>query len=805
MNYSVYVGFGFHVNCYHSYRGDTRDELGFGGDIRTIRHIIHTLNLCNTEGIPVKGTWDFESAYSLEQILPQYAPDIIEEVRMRMKLYGDENILMGYNNGALSAMTEDEFMASVQWAVENDQGSGLKDIFGACERMIRPQEMMFTPSQARLYQKAGIKAVCLYYSCVSFDAFRTIIPQLTLEQAFNPLTYSYKSGSVTILPTYSHADVMDAGGLRHFVMDLHDKQEKGDIRNDVFLFVNMDADSFLWEPFPVPERMKRLPCFGGLEGLIREIADLPFVKFTTPGEYLKAHKSVGEIFFGEDVADGNFSGYASWSEKPFNRLIWTRLERSRMYAKLHENQKAPSFEDRVRLLSTTHFGLASPVLNLTREQRALELSEIMIQKEEETLRAKWEQKEHKVKEHEVWIKNINASSLIGTQLILDRGFCTDINSLKVKGKHLVNYLVVATDTWEDESVRGIYLLCRFENIKRKYKLHFKVKTDVEQCREENSDFIPETLLEDEKGFKLCCNVKTGMPEFYTADGKLLAKWSSRISYDDRSYCFHFFVMEGEPGIYLLSKIKYPYTGERELAASQAFNLGRCFDRNWKEAVPMELTLALDDTAVIEKRNFMEDTSSYPISDFWETFWQNRNMDSFNHQLTGGVLAVHDEKRGLVLAHARQVCGSMAHCPMRLKSIGEKSIVSINPFGTYDGKQRYYPTKGNGSVAELYEAVMPQAGSLAPAYNGASELCIQQISDYYCEAKQNDVQAFADGCVVYAVNGAIKRFRDDNVILHQPKTIDVDRKKLPLLSAIRGKKSSFIRSVIRFLQNIKRFT
>ena len=48
-----------------------------------------------------------------------------------------------------------------------------------------------------------------------------------------------------------------------------------------------------------------------------------------------------------------------------------------------------------------------------------------------------------------------------------------------------------------------------------------MKTDVEQCREEKSDFIPEILLEDEKGFKLCCNVKTGMPEFYTVDGKLL--------------------------------------------------------------------------------------------------------------------------------------------------------------------------------------------------------------------------------------------------------------------------------------------
>ena len=848
MDYSVHVGFGFHVNCYHSYRGDTCDELGFGSDIRTIRHIIHTLNVCNAEGIPVKGTWDFENAYSLEKILPQYAPDIIEEVRMRMKLYGDENILMGYNNGAMSAMTEDEFMASVKWAVTNEHGSGLKDIFGTCENIIRPQEMMFTPSEAELYQKAGIEAVCLYYSCVSFDAFRTIVPQLTLEQAYNPITYSYKNGSITILPTYSHADVMDAGGLRRLVTDLHDKQEKGDIQNDVFLFVNMDADSFLWEPFPVPERMKKLPCFGGIEGLIREISDLSYIRFDTPGAYLKGHKPVGKVFFGEDVADGNFSGYSSWSEKPFNRLIWTRLERTRMYARLYGNQESPSFEDRVRLLSTTHFGLASPVLNLTREQKAFELSEVMMQKEEEALRIKWEQKKHKVREHEVWIKNVNASSLIGTQLMLDKGFCTDISSLKIKGKRLLKFFAIATDTWEDGSVRCIYILCRFENIKRKYRLHFKVKSVTVPEIDNDNDLAHEILLEDAEGFRLCRNMKTGMPEFYTADGNLLAKWYSRINYDDKLYHFDkpkveqvkksgagkcisfsgeihlpkeeepgeyrfcFFIMEGESGIYLLSKIKYPYTMESELAASQAFNLGRCFDMAWNETVPMELTLALDDSAVIKKRNFMNDISGYHISDFWETFWENRNIDSFNHHLTGGMLAVHDEKRGIVLAHARQVCGSMAHCPMRLKSVGEKSIVSMNPFGTYDGKQRYYPTKGNGSVAKLYEAVMPQAASLAPAYNGATEMCIQQISDYYggddkklTNKRKQDIQAFADGCVVYAVNGAIRRFKDDNVTLHEPKTINVDKKKLPLIPTIRGKKSSLICSVIGFIKNIRNFT
>ena len=163
--HKVHVGFGFHVNCYHSYRGDTNDALGFGKDIRLIRYIIDTFDQWNKQGVPAKATWDFENAYSLEDILPKYAPDIIDNVRRRQAENGDENILMGYNNGAMSAMTDDEFLASVRWAVSNAHGSGLKDLFGSCEMIIRPQEVMFTPSNTTLYRKAGVKAVCLYYSC----------------------------------------------------------------------------------------------------------------------------------------------------------------------------------------------------------------------------------------------------------------------------------------------------------------------------------------------------------------------------------------------------------------------------------------------------------------------------------------------------------------------------------------------------------------------------------------------------------------------------------------------------------------
>ncbi|MDE5994440.1 MAG: hypothetical protein K2G60_02890, partial [Oscillospiraceae bacterium] len=209
--YKVHVAFGFHVNCYHSYRGDTADNLGFGSDIRIIRKIISTLDELNKDGIPVKGTWDCENFFSLEKILPEFAPDIIEGMKRRTLGNGDEQIIMGYSNGALAPMTEAELEASINLAVTNPEGSGLRDIFGKCEMLVRPQEVMFTPSQVPVYNRLGVKALCLYYSCVPFDAFRTIVPVLPDELAFNPLTYTYKGESMTILPTYNNSDICDAG------------------------------------------------------------------------------------------------------------------------------------------------------------------------------------------------------------------------------------------------------------------------------------------------------------------------------------------------------------------------------------------------------------------------------------------------------------------------------------------------------------------------------------------------------------------------------------------------------------------
>ena len=836
----VHVGFGFHVNCYHSYRGDTCDALGFGGDIRIIRHILDTLDDWNKKGVPVKGTWDFENAYSLEEILPKYAPDIIERVKVRQERNGDENILMGYNNGAMSAMTEEEFFASVNWAITNPYGSGLSDIFGSCERIIRPQEVMFTPSQAALYRKAGIEAVCLYYSCIPFDAFRTLIPQLPDEKAFNPLRYTYEGESITILPTYSNSDLMDAGSLRWLVTDLHGQQRRGMINRDVFVFINIDADSFLWEPLPVPKLLRRLPNFNGISGLIREVADLAFVRFDTPGGYLKGHEMAGEITFGEDVADGNFSGYASWAEKPFNRQIWSRLERARAYAAYRDARKmeGAAFEERVRLLSTTHFGLASPVMNIAREKKALELSARMLEKEGITAGETGQGTE---KTATIQLARKEPSELFGAQLSLDAGFCGDIRKLQVEGRRLISCTVMPMDTWEDGSVKTIYLLARLSKVAKTCTL----KLTVPEASEEQGE--PQALSGTEKrgalssgGLTLRVSKKTGFPVL--ADGKgTLARVRSWIDYDGRrvsfgrpvraklelggvgrglrfsgeihlpgelepgSYRFDFVESPAVDGLVCVSDVRYPYTFEDHEISSQASNLGRYSDVKWHQAAPMELTVRLADNAAVEKRNFMRAVSRYPLADFWTSFPENAKISSFNHQLTGGMLCVRDGERGLRVIHARQVLGSMAHCPMRLDVAGGLRQVSLNPFGTYFGAQRHYPTRGNGCVMALYNATMPQARSLAPAYNGARERGVQLFVSAPAsedEVSKRECNAFADGAVRLAESGGVHVFSGDNVTLHEAKKKTEQQEKLKAVTSSGMSPADMARMVGRYLSNMR---
>ena len=808
----IHVAYGFHVNCYHSYRGDTNDNLGFGSDIRIIRKILDTLTEFNEQGIPVKGTWDTENFFSLQKILPEYAPDIIEKMKERVNKYGDENIIMGYNNGALSAMTEDEFCESINLAITNEDRSGLEDIFGTCEKIVRPQEVMFTPSQVNLYNKLGIKALCLYYSCVPFDAFRTIVPKLSDEEAFNPVTYTYKGESMTIIPTYSNSDVCDAGCLRAWVKDLRQKQETGEINNDLFLFINMDADAIFWETIDLGKLTGKIANTDGIHGLVNEIADLPYIVFDTPGGYIKTHKPIGKIEFTHDTADGNFTGYASWSEKPFNRKVWTRIERARAMAKItsKSDKLSPSFKNRVLLLSTTHFGLATPVLNIQREKTALELSEKVIADEMLVM----------PKTEKTTIFNTSNSLLQCVQIEIKENV-SDISCMTINAKDLESFIAIPTA----DDCSSAYLMLKFKKNKKKYELEIGFDGEYKETTFKN-------LLETSR-VSLMFTPK-GKISFAQFDGKRIGDYDFLQSYitygkkkyefkntstsplslagngegvriqgeihlpkeiESGNYTFDFFKTDFSDAIFVRTSVKYPYTAETTSISTENSALGRYSDMQWKETVPFQITPKLDgDTSVI-KRNFMGDISSFRSQSFPECDEKNQKIDSFNHQLTGGFVGLYDENGGIVVANARQVLSSMAHCPMRLE---KDKTVRMNPFGTYYGNQRHHFSRGNDEILNAYTLVAAQGKSIAPSYNGCYETAVFGLypmsKEGLSDAEKSEICAFADGALITTPeNCSISLFTKDNITVHEITADGISEKDLksPVLTGISGNLGKYI--------------
>ncbi len=384
--HKVHIAFGFHVNLYHSFRGDTNDENGFGQDIRVIRHIIRELDDFNQQGVPVSAVWDFDSLFSLQEILPARAPDIIRDVQRRVTENKDDVILMSYNNGLVSAMDHDEFTASVERSISNSAGSGARDLFDRVAPVVRPQEMMTTPGHFERYRASGIEYVSLYYSATPFDGFRLFSRELSPTEAHNPVRYQNPDSGeeIVILPTYHAGDLVEHVSLRNWAESLHQRQIEGSIDRDVLIFVNFDADAEFWFGADLPPHLQWLPNTGGIRQVVDSVADLDYVSFSNVSSYLANHPPAGTVHFSQDTADGSFHGYHSWAEKAYASDYWTRIVRNRRAHRMAAAVSAAagadalppgfralletSFETRLRALSTTHFGLAAPFLTRAREQ-----------------------------------------------------------------------------------------------------------------------------------------------------------------------------------------------------------------------------------------------------------------------------------------------------------------------------------------------------------------------------------------------------------------------------------------------------
>jgi hypothetical protein len=820
---TISLAFRFHANFYHSYRGDTPDELGFGKDIRIIRKIIEVFDGFNADGVPARATWDIENYFSLETIMPKHCPDIIESLERRVAEGKDEVQLMSYNNGLISAHTASEFDDAIGRAITNDAGSGLRDIFGSYAPMVRPQEMMYTPMHLKLYPRHGIEYISLYYSAVPFNAFSNFVEPLPIEQRFNPLTLTYPGidETMTLVPAHNHGDIADNVTLRWWLKRLRRRQLSMTEPRDLLLLIDADADDEYWWGFDWPIVSRLLATARGIRGLIESVRDLDFVAFTTPGEYVKTHPPMGVISIGQDTADGSFDGFSSWAEKWSNHRLWTGVERSRIVElqtrRLMRSLGADgvrgemerlledSQESRMRSLSTTHFGLASPVVNRTRLQT---VSELLRESVEQASRA------FEMGAERVLGEPADRGDSIDLSLFdYVRGISTDAIRYSAKPSRALIRLALSISAPEAGGVRllgadgkahpAVLRSIAGEDGVASSELLFVSRMEGE----ERKDFRIEFSDGDEHGAPLDAPVsldarslRNGLVTlrfdeamqpvglrcagFELADGLLLR---SAVNYDGRiaeasrweitekgvlgSGLVGFVAMKAEirfradgekrvvvarelllasglPYLYATTRIAYPETRSKNFDKQRARALEREYDGNWREVMPCEIRPALfggrHRPLRVWKHNHLDHVSHYDLD--YGAFSRNEEIDSFNNHVTHGWVAVTDREKGVLVAQTADVNASLAFCPMRTRATQRGTRIFLNPFGSYHGKQLHYVTAFTG-LGKLIGTMMGESlDPLAPSYNGEREEFSQLIAPYAGdeppEQIRNDAEAFA---------------------------------------------------------------
>jgi len=368
----VHIALSFHVNYYHSYRGDQPTDDGFGQDIDVIRNTLDWLDAHPT----VHGDWDSDNAFTTDDWMLTHSPDILDRIRARVADGRDQVRLMSWNNGAMASMTRPEFDVAMERAKTSNA-----DAFGAWVPGVQPQENMFTPDHIGWYRAHEIDWITLFYAANGFTAARL---DVTLEgpALYNPVTLEAPDGNtMTWMPVYHHADMMEHGGLAGWAQQLHDSMQ-----GDSLLVIHFDADGESWENF---------------SSELDAAVELDFVTFTNIGTYIDSHSPVDQVSLPGDLADGTGDGFQSWAEKDWNHRLFTEVIRAREAAMLAEaiapddpdvqTKLNAALEPRLLALSTTNYGLAMPTLHEDRvasgahqaadavslAQQALELAEAL--------------------------------------------------------------------------------------------------------------------------------------------------------------------------------------------------------------------------------------------------------------------------------------------------------------------------------------------------------------------------------------------------------------------------------------------
>ncbi len=762
----ISVAFRFHVNMYHSYRGDTPDEYGIGKDIRLIKYILDILDKYNRKGVPVKGTWDIENYFSLENNMRKHCPELIERIKKRVEQNYDEIEIMSYNNGLVSADMEEDFRENMRRAISNEGGSGVKDVFKHYAPVVRPQECMMTPGLIKLYQQAGIEAFSVFYSCIPFNGFSNFIPLLPVEKRYNPLWYTAPgvTDKIIVLPAINPGDVYDNFGLVHLIKSLRREQRKMKSPCDLLVLLDMDADDDFWQgylntTFSFGLGLQEPLLDGGLNIFIRQLNKLPYVKFDTPYAYLQNHPPVGEVSVGQDLADGSFDGYSPWSDKLENTKLWTGIDRSRMiseyalevadYADEIKTEVEQTRKQRLLATSTTHFGLSTPVMCKPRLQQAMERAGKNLAQSEHILSSALQQ--NRVQEDTgvkavfpsrfyrgegrkkglIRLASNNESALLtgkGVKTIFNREIFgrKEIN-LVFEGRERKIHLNEGNNEGNAEEDSSVYIS---SSVIGNSHLELRINTYNELVLYYNGQEVT-----DKGSFTTSVNyqnrlVSAGEVEYevsgvegkvatITEKGKLHLsdKMLKMVSYEKK------YMIAGDlPYLFVDVDISYPLTADYGTDKAKVKKLYRGYDTRWREVMPLEIVPSFrgskESPIRVHKHNFLGDLTYFDFN--YEQFSDNKEIDASNNAITCGFVSFSANNRGILLAQSVAADNNFAFSRARLRKEKGMDKLFINPFGVYTGKQLKYNTERLGLAQKVALKFAESYMSCAPSFRGGRQ-------------------------------------------------------------------------------------
>lgn len=814
--HKVFVVLGFHTSFYHSWRGDTPDEAGFGTDIRIVREILRMLDEANAEGLDARGYWEADNHFTLETILPQHAPDILEGIRRRVDAGRDEVLLAPYNNGFFSAMTEDEVRAAVRWAVRNPWGSGAADLFGRYLPVLRPQEAMFTPGLIPILLDEGIEGLILSYSTYPFTTFSNFVPPMSTAQRHG-LTWMRNQPDgprIKLFPCASNGDVVDFVSLEKWMLELRELQLKGEVDHDLVIHLNIDADAETWVPLAMPPGFGWLPNTGGLREYIDAVNKYDWAEFTTPGEFMRDHEPVGEVVVRQDTADGGWDGYYSWSEKLGSQELWTRLEQSRLFeaqARRLSGSAAPdpraaaangdrdsSFFHRLRSLSTTHFGMSTPMVNEERFAAGAAAIENARGKALATLRQAAQTRAAQLppSTHAVLYSfEVHATQdrlVAGVPIRIPVRLPWPIPQLRlVDGDAaVVPFSLVDVEPPADGATDAVLVVVPTHAVSSPWRLDLgagevrdaavAAAQVTDSARLDNGRLALSLSSANGVDSLRLDDTVVGGPEFlssfitYRTDAAPESQWASdwRLSTREHerldgiqrqrlatriplvtpdgttaaSVQVDFTLPDAAPFVVADVRVDYPYTEKRDVLATPQQKLRMLIDARWIEVAPFQLqpSLTNEDGASLRlwRRNFLDVVDWFDL-DYGRINPRNANVDAFNHAVTSAWVAVTDGRRGLLLAPDASVHVSPNFAPMRLREEHGRQRLTINPFGSYHGAPMDYShLGGSGLATDLAAMVAASMRPNGPSFNGRSQRFSLLLAPYVGDRPPADLEAAA---------------------------------------------------------------